>query len=83
LSERIAVNVRQYAPENTPVIGLLSDPGTGDLLFAMGPIVPTISDAGYVKGCIFLHLNASSPACPVYVNVGTAKDCDFKLLALA
>ena len=82
MSIRIAANIRQYKPETTAVVGLLSDPGTGDLLFAMGASVPQALDAGYAKGCLFIHTNAADLASPMYVNTGTAKDCAFTRMTI-
>jgi len=52
------------------------------ILIAYGITVPTDATAGYDIGCIFIHTDGGD-ATALYVNEGTAAECDFNAITVA
>ena len=69
-------NFFDHALADLPASGKIGDPA----IFAWGDTVPTDSDPGYKKGCIFVDTNGGSIAALLYLNVGTDAACDFDVL---
>ena len=57
--------------------GVLIRDATGAALYARVTTVPSNGAAGYAKGCIVMHLNASIGSVDMYVNTGTSTSCVF------
>ena len=55
---------------------MLRDNPSTDVMWAKGAVVPTDGDAGYAKGCIFIHTDGGEDT-TLYVNEGTAASADF------
>lgn len=54
----------------------------GQVLLAFGAVIPTDATAGYAKGCIFIDTTGGEGD-TVYINEGTAVECDFNVGSLA
>jgi hypothetical protein len=61
---------------STSVRVLLED-RSGNVLFATGTTVPTDTDAGYAKGCLFIDTDVGAGTTGLYVNVGTTASANF------
>lgn len=60
---------------------LEADGALGRGLLAYGTTVPSDTAAGYLPGCLFLHIDGSAGT-QVYINEGTLASCDFNPLVL-
>lgn len=60
----------------TPTVTILRTDPSGYVLEARGATVPTDTDAGYAKGCIFTKTNGGV-ATTVYLNEGSETSADF------
>jgi hypothetical protein len=58
---------------------IIEIPGYG-VTMAAGNTVPADATAGYSKGCIYQHLDASTAATTIYVNTGTVSSATFRAL---
>jgi len=58
---------------------LLKD-SAGKILLATGTTVPSDSDAGYAKGCIFIDTDVGAGSQGAYINVGTTAACNFDVI---
>ena len=75
---------RHIGSAETPgstAVTVLSKNSSGVLL-AQGETVPTDTEAGYAKGCLFIDTNAALGSI-LYVNEGTAASCDFNVVESA
>ena len=54
-------------------------PGVG-ITFAASNTVPSDTAAGYAKGCIYQHLDASTSVTTLYCNTGSVSSCTFRAL---
>jgi len=52
-------------------------PSLSGNLLAWGPTVPSDTDEGYAKGCLFIHSDAASDATRLYINVGSGSSANF------
>jgi len=66
----------------TPVVNILQFDSSNNVLFATGATVPTDADAGYAKGCIFIHTDGGVGT-TLYQNEGSATSADFNAVASA
>lgn len=66
----------------TGVTALLKD-SSNNALFCTGTTVPADAGALYAKGCIFIDTDVATGTSGLYVNVGTADSCVFKLVTNA
>mgnify|MGYP001566209265 CR=1 FL=1 len=71
---------RVETPDTTEVTVITKHPL--GVLFAVGTTVPTDTEAGYVKGCLFIDGNASAGSI-LWLNEGDASSCDFNVLESA
>jgi len=60
----------------TPTITVLKVDSDNNVLLAKGATVPTDTDAGYAKGCIFIY-TSGTVGTTIYVNEGSATSADF------
>lgn len=56
---------------------------SGKTLLATGTTVPADTGTLYAKGCIFIDTDVATGTSGMYVNVGTAASCVFKLVTNA
>ncbi len=49
----------------------------GDALHCSGLVVPSDSESGFAKGCLFIDTNVGAGTTGLYVNVGTNTACNF------
>lgn len=61
---------------------LIAD-ASGKALLATGTTVPPDTGAVYAKGCLFIDTDVATGTSGLYVNVGTAASCVFKLVSNA
>lgn len=66
----------------TGVTALILD-GSGKALLATGTTVPADAGTLYAKGCLFIDTDVATGTSGLYVNVGTAASCSFKLVTNA
>lgn len=66
----------------TGVTAILKDDNDKALL-ATGTTVPADAGALYAKGCLFIDTDVATGTSGLYVNVGTAASCVFKLVTNA
>ena len=64
------------------VTALMKD-ATGKALLATGATLPADTGALYAKGCLFIDTDVATGTSGLYVNVGTAASCVFKLITNA
>jgi hypothetical protein len=63
----------------TPSVTVLMTDSDENVLMARGTTVPTDTDAGYAKGCLFVDSNASAGSV-LYMNEGSASSADFNIV---
>lgn len=61
-------------------IKVLMRDSSGNILLATGTTVPSDSDTGYAKGCIFIDTDVGAGSQGVYINVGTTSACNFDVV---
>lgn len=66
----------------TPSVDILEYNKTGKVRRAEGATVPTDGDAGYAKGCSFVHTDGGV-ATTTYINEGSDTSCDFNAVESA
>lgn len=64
------------------VTALMKD-ASGKALLATGTTLPADAGALYAKGCLFIDTDVATGTSGLYVNVGTAASCVFKLITNA
>lgn len=76
LAQVVAVGITE-TPDTTPVAVFEKDPTGAYVTEAFGTTVPTLGEAGFLKGCEFTDTNATDGDNPVYINVGDETSCNF------
>lgn len=66
----------------TPTVTVLEYDSSGKVLLATGTTVPTDTDAGYAKGCLFIKTNGSAGSV-LYLNEGSSTSADFNVVESA
>jgi len=64
------------------VTAMLLD-ASGKALIATGTTLPADAGALYAKGCLFIDTDVATGTSGLYVNIGTAASCVFKLVTNA
>ncbi len=60
----------------TPIVTVLKWNPAGDISEAQGATVPTDTDAGYAKGCVFIKTDGGVGS-TLFLNEGSATSADF------
>lgn len=80
LNNGLKLGGRTEAPGATSVTTLLQN-DDGMIVLAYGTTVPTDTEAGYAKGCIFIDTDVASGTSGLYENTGTTTSCIFTAIS--
>lgn len=79
----VTPHVRDVAQSETPgttAVEVLAKDSSGKVIFASGVTVPTDTETGFAKGCIFIDTDVAGGTSGTYINVGTNTSCNFDLV---